>query len=450
MERIGGQREGETQSLRQVIAASFIGTTIEWYDFFLYGSAAALVFGQLFFPYADPLVGTLASFGIYGVGFVARPIGGIIFGHYGDRVGRKTMLIISLMMMGIATFLIGLLPTADTIGIWAPVLLVVLRTIQGLGVGGEWGGAVLLAVEHSPEGRRGFYGSWPQMGVPAGLLLANAVLLPMASLLSQEQFLSWGWRVPFLASIILIGVGLFVRLRIMESPAFRQVQESHTEAEMPIVDVVRYHPRNVLLAMGMRIAENGIFYILTVFVLDYVTRELGLPRSTALLGVIIAAAVGLFTTPAFGALSDRWGRRPVYMFGAVFSLIFSFPFFLLLDTRATVLIWLAISVGLWLGHDPMYGPQAAYFSELFGTRLRYSGASIGYQLASIVGGGISPLIATSLLAVGGGHWWLIALYTSGLALITIVATYLASETYQEDITAERPEERRAVASSEQT
>ena len=449
MERIGGQREGETQSLRQVIAASFIGTTIEWYDFFLYGSAAALVFGQLFFPYADPLVGTLASFGIYGVGFVARPIGGIIFGHYGDRVGRKAMLVISLMMMGIATFLIGLLPTADTIGIWAPVLLVVLRTVQGLGVGGEWGGAVLLAVEHSPERRRGFYGSWPQMGVPAGLLLANAVLLPMASLLSQEQFLSWGWRVPFLASIILIAVGLFVRLRIMESPAFRQVQESHTQAQMPIVDVVRHHPRNVLLAMGMRIAENGIFYILTVFVLDYVTRELGLPRSTALLGVIIAAAVSLFTTPAFGALSDRWGRRPVYMFGAVFSLIFSFPFFLLLDTRASVLIWLAISLGLWIGHDPMYGPQAAYFSELFGTRLRYSGASLGYQLASIVGGGISPLIATSLLALGGGHWWLIALYTSGLALITIVATYLASETYQEDITAERPEEQRAVA-SEQT
>src|ERR687886_1246601 len=445
MERIGGQREGETQSIRQVVAASFIGTTIEWYDFFLYGTAAALIFGQLFFPYADPLVGTLAAFGTYGVGFVARPIGGIIFGHYGDRVGRKTMLIISLMMMGIATFVIGLLLTYETIGGRAAVLVVVLRMFQGLGVGGEWGGAVLLAVEHSPEGRRGFYGGWPQMGVPAGLLLGNVVLLPFASLLSQEQFLSWGWRVPFLASIILIGVGLFVRLKIMESPAFRQVQESNTEAQIPILDVVRYYPKNVFLAMGMRIAENGIFYVLTVFVLDYVTRELGLSRSTALLGVIIAAAVGLFTTPAFGWLSDRVGRRPVYMFGAAFSLIFSFPFFLLLDTKATVLLWLAISVGLWIGHDPMYGPQAAYFSELFGTRLRYSGASLGYQLASIVGGGISPLIATSLLALGGGHWWLIALYTAGLSIITIVATYLASETYQEDITAERPEERQAVA-----
>ena len=446
MERVGGEQMGETQSLRQVIAASFIGTTIEWYDFFLYGSAAALVFGQLFFPYADPLVGTLAAFGTYGVGFVARPIGGIIFGHYGDKIGRKATLVITLMMMGIATLLIGLLPTAYTIGIWAPILLVVLRTIQGLGVGGEWGGAVLLAVEHSPPERRGFYGSWAQMGVPAGLLLANGTLFPLAASLSSEQFLAWGWRVPFLASIILIGVGLFVRLRILETPAFRQVQETQTEAQMPIVDVVRYHPRNVLLTTGMRIAQNGIFYILTVFILTYVTEHLGLSRGTALTGVIIAAAVSIFTTPAFGALSDRIGRRRVYLFGAVFSLIFfSAPFFLLMDTRVTVLVWLAIVIGLAIGHDPMYGPQAAFFSELFGTRLRYSGASIGYQLGSVVGGGVSPLIATSLLALAGGHWWLIAAYTAALCLISIVSAYLASETYQEDITRERPEEREAIA-----
>lgn len=444
MEDIGGQREGERQSIRQVIAASFIGTTIEWYDFFLYGSAAALVFGQLFFPYADPLVGTLAAFGTYGVGFVARPVGGLIFGHYGDRVGRKTMLVISLMMMGIATFIIGLLPTAYTIGIWAPVLLVVLRMFQGLGVGGEWGGAVLLAVEHSPEGRRGFFGSWPQMGVPAGLLLANAALFPLSALLPHEQFLAWGWRVPFLASIILVGVGLFVRLKIMESPAFRRVQETQTEAQVPIVDVLRYYPKNVVLAMGMRIAENGIFYILTVFVLTYVAQQLGLAESTALLGVIIGAAIGLFSIPLFGALSDRFGRRPVYMFGAVFSLLFSFPFFWLMDTATPGLIWLAIVLGLVLGHDPMYGPQAAYFSELFGTRLRYSGASIGYQLASIVGGGISPLVATSLLA-WAGHFWPIGVYMVVLSLITVVSTYLASETFQEDIAAERPEERRAIA-----
>jgi MFS transporter, MHS family, shikimate and dehydroshikimate transport protein len=448
VESVGGQREGETQSIRQVIAASFIGTTIEWYDFFLYGSAAALVFGQLFFPNIDPLIGTLAAFGTFGVGFVARPVGGIIFGHYGDRIGRKTMLIISLLMMGIATFIIGLLPTADSIGIWAPILLVVMRLFQGLGVGGEWGGAVLLAVEHSPEGRRGFYGSWAQMGVPAGLLLANAVLLPLASILTEEQFLAWGWRVPFLLSIVLVGVGLFIRLKIMESPAFRQVQDSQTEAPMPIVDVVRYHPKNVLLAMGMRIAENGNFYIVTVFVLDYVTKDLGLSKSVGLWGVIIGAAVGLITIPAYGALSDRLGRRPLYMFGAIFSLLFAFPFFLLLDTKMSILIWLAIGVALWLGHDPMYGPQAAYFSELFGTRLRYSGASIGYQLASVVGGGISPLIAASLLAYAGGEPWLIATYMAVLSLITLVSVYLASETFQEDITAERPEERQAVASKQ--
>jgi MHS family shikimate/dehydroshikimate transporter-like MFS transporter len=444
MESAGGQQEGETQSIRKVIAASFIGTTIEWYDFFLYGSAAALVFPQLFFPYSDPLTATLASFGIFGVGFLARPVGGLIFGHYGDRVGRQTMLVISLMLMGVATFVIGLLPTTYTIGIWAPILLIVLRTFQGIGVGGEWGGAVLLAVEHSPEGRRGFYGSWPQMGVPAGLLLGNTVLLPFATL-PEEQFLSWGWRIPFLASIILIGVGLFVRLRISESRAFRQVQESHTESEMPLVDVVRYYPRNILLAMGMRVAENGTFYIITVFVLDYVTKDLGLSRGIALWGIVIAAAISLFTTPAFGALSDRFGRRPVYMFGAVFSLLFSFPFFLLMDTKAVALIWLAIVLFLVLGHDPMYGPQAAYFSELFGTRLRYSGASIGYQLASIVGGGISPAIATLLLAWAGGEPWLIATYTALMAVITIVATYLTSETFQEDIAADRPEEQRAVA-----
>jgi MFS transporter, MHS family, shikimate and dehydroshikimate transport protein len=445
MERIGGQRAGETQSIRQVIAASFIGTSIEWYDFFLYGSAAALVFNTLFFPNISPLVGTLAAFGTYGVGFVARPFGGVIFGHYGDRVGRKTMLIISLTMMGVATFLIGLLPTANQIGIWAPILLVVLRLIQGLGVGGEWGGAVLLAVEHAPEGRRGFYGSWPQMGVPAGLLLANAVLLPLSAGLSQEQFLSWGWRVPFLLSIVLVAVGLFIRLKILESPAFKQVQESQTEAQMPIVDVVRAYPKNVLLAMGMRIAENGIFYILTVFVLSYATQNLGLSQTTALIGVIIGAAIGLFSTPAYGALSDCLGRRRVYMFGAVFSLLFSFPFFWLMDTALPVVVWLAIVVGLVIGHDPMYGPQAAYFSELFGTRVRYSGASLGYQLASIVGGGISPLIATALLALTGGDPWPVAVYMVLLSLVTIVSVYLASETFQVDISGERPEERRLVA-----
>jgi MFS transporter, MHS family, shikimate and dehydroshikimate transport protein len=442
--RLGGQGGGETRSIRKVVAASFIGTTIEWYDFFLYGTAAALVFNELFFPDAEPLVGTLAAFGTYAVGFAARPIGGIVFGHYGDRIGRKSMLVLSLLIMGIATFLIGCLPTFTSIGVAAPVLLVVLRFAQGIGVGGEWGGAVLMSVEHAPRGRRGFFGSWPQMGVPAGLLLSTTVFAIVQAVTSEAAFMSWGWRVPFLISIVLVGVGLFIRLKIMESPAFERVRESKTEAARPIVDVVRKYPRNVIVAMGMRVAENGTFYVLTVFVLAYGEDTLGMSEGTMLTGVIIAAAIGLFTIPLWGALSDRVGRRPVYMAGAVVSLLWAFPFFGLLDTKSPVLIWLAIVVGVNLGHDLMYGPQAAYFSELFGTRVRYSGASLGYQLASVFAGGFAPLIATALLAAGGDEPTLVAAYMAFMAAITIVATWFAHETYDTEVTEDRPEERELV------
>jgi MFS transporter, MHS family, shikimate and dehydroshikimate transport protein len=336
------------------------------------------------------------------------------------------------------------MPTFDSIGILAPVLLVLLRFAQGIGVGGEWGGAVLMSVEHAPRGRRGFFGSWPQMGVPAGLLLSTTVFAVVQGLTTEAAFMSWGWRVPFLVSIVLVAVGLVIRLTIMESPAFERVKETKTEARKPIVDVVRKYPRNVLVAMGMRVAENGTFYILTVFVLAYGEDTLGMSKSTMLTGVIIAAAIGLLTIPLWGALSDRVGRRPVYMAGAVVSLLWAFPFFGLLDTQSPVLIWLAIVVGVNLGHDLMYGPQAAYFAELFGTRVRYSGASLGYQLASVFAGGLAPLIATALLAAGGDEPTLVAAYMALMALITIVATWFAHETYETEVTEDEPRERELV------
>jgi MHS family shikimate/dehydroshikimate transporter-like MFS transporter len=426
-------REEDKRNLRKVVTASFVGTAIEWYDFFLYGTAAALVFNELFFPDAEPIIGTLAALGTYAVGFAARPIGGLVFGHYGDRVGRKSMLVLSLLIMGLATFLIGCLPTHATIGVMAPVLLVLLRFAQGIGVGGEWGGAVLMSTEHAPKGRRGLFGSFPQMGVPAGLLLSTLVFTVMQNVTTEDQFMAWGWRIPFLVSIVLVAVGLFVRLKVMESPAFQEIKDSGTQSEKPIVDVVREHKRDVLTAMGMRIAENGTFYVLTVFVLAYGEEALKLEKNTMLTGVIIAAAIGLLTIPLYGMLSDRVGRKKLYMCGAVFSLLFAFPFFALVDTKEPVLIWLAIVLGVNVGHDLMYGPQAAYFSELFGTRVRYTGASIGYQLASVFAGGFAPLIAVALLAAADDKPTYVAIYMSVMALITVIATAFARETYHEDL-----------------
>jgi MFS transporter, MHS family, shikimate and dehydroshikimate transport protein len=420
---------GTAGSIRTVALASLIGTTIEWYDFFLYGTAAALVFNRLYFPTFDPLAGTLAAFGTYAVGFLARPIGGIVIGHYGDRIGRKSMLILTLIIMGVATFGIGLLPTYAQIGAWAPVALVVLRLAQGFGVGGEWGGAVLMAVEHAPPGARGFYGSWPQIGVPAGLLLSTAVFAGFARL-PEEQFLSWGWRVPFLLSILLVGVGLIIRVRVLETPAFTRVKAARTEARRPIVEVLRTHPKEVLLAMGLRFAENGAFYIYTVFVLVYGTQKARIHRQTVLNGILIAAACALVAIPVCGALSDRVGRRPVYLFGACVTGLFAYPLFWLLDTGSTPLVWLALVVALVFAHSPMYGPQAAFLCELFGTRVRYSGASLGSQLASVIAGGLSPFIATALLPYGRGA---LASYIIAMAVVTIVAVLVATETRHQTI-----------------
>jgi MHS family shikimate/dehydroshikimate transporter-like MFS transporter len=445
MDRSGREDTAQTSGVRQVLGASFIGTTIEWYDFFLYGTAASLVFGQLFFPTGDPLVSTLSALGTFAVGFIVRPLGGIIFGHYGDRLGRKSMLVLTLTMMGAATFLIGLLPTFDQVGVLAPILLVLLRVIQGLGLGGEWGGAALMAVEYSPEDRRGYYGAWPQMGVPAGLLLSTGIFSAV-SFLPNEQFLIWGWRVPFLLSIILIGVGLFVRTRLLETPSFSQVQESHTESQMPIIDVFRNYWKNVLLAIGARVASDGSFYVFSVFILDYATRTLGLPRPTILLGVAIASALELFTIPAAGVISDRTGRRPIFLVGTVFMLILTYPYFLMIGSGSTVLVILASVLGLSIAHASMYGPMSAYFAELFGTRVRYSGVSIGYQLASIIGGGLGPLIATYLVAAAGGSFWPVVAWMVTLCLITLVSVLVAAETFRGgEFAAEQPRERRTVA-----
>ncbi len=416
----------------KVALASLIGTAIEWYDFFLYGTAAALVFNKLFFPQFDPLVGTIAAFATFAVGFIARPVGGIVFGHYGDRIGRKNMLYLTLLIMGISTAIIGLLPTYQTIGVWAAVLLMLMRLCQGFGLGGEWGGAVLMAVEHAPPNRRGFYGSWPQIGAYIGLLLSTLVFRYFSKM-PDADFIAWGWRVPFLLSFILVAVGLYIRMKIAESPVFEKVKQQKQEAKMPLFEVLAHHKKVVVLAMGARFAENGLFYVFTTFALTYIASALKVNRIIGLNGLLLAAFVCIFLGPTWGALSDKFGRRPIYIYGSVVCGVLAFPFFWLLETKQPGLIWLAIALPLCLGHAAMYGPQASFFAELFDARVRYSGASLGYQLASIFAGGLSPLVATGLLAWGGGKPWAVACYMILLAVITVVSVALSAETFKRGI-----------------
>ncbi|MEU4348983.1 MFS transporter [Streptomyces sp. NPDC023838] len=428
-------------SLPRIVAASLIGTTIEWYDFFLYGSAAALVFNKLFFPGSDPLVGTLLSFLTYAVGFAARPLGALVFGHFGDRVGRKKLLVLSLLMMGGATFSIGLLPTHATVGSAAPVLLTALRLVQGFALGGEWGGAVLLVSEHGDARRRGFWASWPQTGAPAGQLLATGVLSALTALLSDDAFLSWGWRVPFLLSGVLVLVGLWIRLSVDESPLFkaaleraearRAAEPDRVAEKLPLVAVLRDHWRDVLVAMGARMAENISYYVITAFILVYATTSAGMAKQTALNAVLIASAVHFAVIPAWGALSDRVGRRPVYLIGAVGVGAWMFPFFSLIDTGDFGNLVLAVTVGL-VFHGAMYAPQAAFFTEMFATRMRYSGASIGAQFASVAAGAPAPLIATALLSDYDSSTP-IALYVIAAALLTVIALICARETRHRDL-----------------
>jgi metabolite-proton symporter len=379
--------------LARVIAASLIGTTIEWYDFFLYGSAAALVFNKLFFPSFDPLVGTLLAFATYAVGFVARPLGGIVFGHYGDRIGRKKLLMWSLVMMGLATVLIGLLPGYASIGVWAPVGLILLRVVQGFAVGGEWGGAVLMAAEYGDARRRGYWASWPQAGVPLGSLLSAGILALMAGFQSEADFVAWGWRIPFLLSGLLVIVGWYIRNRVAETPMFEAaIEEAEAPPKLPAMDVFRERPRAVLLGAGLRVGENIGYYILTVFSLTFLVDVASESRSLALDALLIGAAVQFVAIPLLAALSDRVGRRPVYAFGAFGLGIFSFLFFPMLASGNNASIILAIVVGLVL-HAAMYAPQAAFITELFPTRIRYSGVSIAYQLTAIFAGSLAPIIA---------------------------------------------------------
>ncbi|MEQ4716754.1 MFS transporter [Nonomuraea sp. B19D2] len=414
-------------SIKKIVAASLIGTTIEWYDFFLYGSAAALVFNKLFFPESDPLTGTLLAFLTYAVGFIARPLGGLVFGHFGDRLGRKTLLVVSLLTMGAATFLIGCLPTYETLGPAAALLLTALRLVQGFALGGEWGGAVLIVSEHGDTARRGFWASWPQAGAPGGNLLATGVLAALAAWQSDEAFLAWGWRVPFLLSGVLVLIGLWIRLTISESPVF---QQAPPEKAPPIKGVWRYHRKDVITAIGARLAENISFYLLTVFVITY-AKSVKIENSTVLNAVLIASAIHFVTIPMWGALSDRIGRRPIYLAGAAGIGVWIFAFFPLVDTGNFLVITLAVTVGL-LFHGMMYGPQAAFFSELFGTRMRYTGVSIGAQLSAIVAGALAPIIAVALLKSYGSSVPISA-YLGVAALLTLVAVYAARETQGRDL-----------------
>ncbi len=399
------ERRDFVANRRRAVLASTVGTTIEWYDFFLYGTAAALVFPKLFFPGGSDFAGVLASFSTLFVGFAARPIGAAIFGHYGDRVGRKTTLVTTLVLMGVATFLIGLLPGAASIGIAAPVILTLLRILQGIGVGGEWGGSVLMSMEWGDSHRKGLMASFPQLGVPMGLLMSTGMVKLMTGVTTPEAFLSWGWRVPFLVSFVLVLVGLYVRLRVLESPEFAQVKENKTVVKRPFVDVWKNHPREILTSAFVRLSEQAPFYLFITFVLTYGTKQLQLAQGELLNYTLAAAALGLVTVPLFGHLSDRFGRRTMYGTGIVCTALYAFPYFGLLNTKASGLVLLAIVLSL-VFHDMQYGPQAALIAESFGTNLRYSGAGIGYQLASVIAGGPAPLIAAAILNSTGSSTWI--------------------------------------------
>jgi MHS family shikimate/dehydroshikimate transporter-like MFS transporter len=417
--------------MRQIVLASVLGTVVEWYDFLVYGTAAALVFGKLFFPATDPAVGTIASLGAYAVGFVARPLGGAIFGHYGDRLGRRTMLMLTMLIMGGGTFLIGCLPTYATIGIWAPVLLIALRLLQGIGIGGEWGGAVLMVVENAPRHRRGLLGSLVQLGYPLGLVAATGMFALM-QFLPPDDFLAWGWRVPFLISAVLIAVGLFVRLRLVETAAFAAMRAVGAPARIPLAEVLTRHRKAFFATIGLKVSEIAWVSVLTVFCIAYVSGTLKLPGRVIIDGILLAGAVELVTMPLAGWLSDIVGRRAIYIFGTLFSICAAFPLFWLLDSRDPTTIVLTVAVAVSFGQGIMFCLHASFMPELFGTRVRYSGISMGFQIGAALSGGFTPVIAASLQRWAGGTWP-VSVYLIVLAAISLVSVLVSRETANSDL-----------------
>jgi len=415
----------------KIAFASFIGTVIEFFDFFIFGTASALIFNKIFFPALDPLAGTLASFATFGVAFAARPLGGVVFGHFGDRLGRKKMLVLSLVLMGVGTAMVGVLPTYAQIGIWAPLLLVLSRLVQGVAIGGEWSGAVLMAVEHAPPDKRAFYASWPQCGVPAGLVLATAMFY-LVEQLPDAAMQSWGWRMPFLASVVLVLVGLYIRLKVDESPAFRAVRERGHQAKFPAGEVIRKSWKGILIAIFSMAAANIPFYMSTVFALSYGAQQPGVTRGTVLLTVCVASFVQIFTIPVTAVLADRYGRRPVLLVGCVVTVLAGFPFFWLIDTGSTIAILAAMVIALPIAHSLTYSTLASFVPELFETRLRYSGSAIGYQVGGMIMSGPVPFVAAALYSWADDAWPL-ALYIVVGGVLTFVAVFAARESYRDDI-----------------
>ncbi|HEX8487132.1 MAG TPA: MFS transporter [Propionibacteriaceae bacterium] len=420
-------RDVDPRMRRKALVSSVLGSCIEWYDFYVYGVAAAIILNQQFFPQVDPFVGILLSFSTYAIGFAARPLGGFVFAHYGDRLGRKKMLMVTLGLMGTGTFLIGCLPNYNAIGIAAPILLVILRIVQGIGVGGEWGGAALMATEFAPAERRGFFGSWPQIGVPAGTLLANGAFFVMGGLIAPEAFAAWGWRIPFLVSIVLVGISFYIRSRVDESPAFEEIKRKGEIEKMPVVKVIKTRPLMILKVIMMRFAENANYYIYTTFLLAYGPAIL-LERNEILIATMIMAGIGVFSIPFWGWVSDRWGRRYTVMAGALTMLATAFPFFWAVQTGDFLLVLLALVLTCNVGRDLCYSVEPAYFTELFEPNLRYSGASVGPQVAAVFAGGFAPLLATALIGPEFDRYWLVASYIVLTSLITLAGALWTPET----------------------